>query len=129
MRKENRVRKYVYLVKSKVNGELFVMIGNLKETNVGSGKYLYKLIKGKYTRETPYGTRSNVSTDKYNAKQYSVVHQTEILVYNYNSCGYGGEIETKRNLVEAFQRNWNMHSNGWAREFGCIEKCIKAWFI
>lgn len=71
-----RVRKYIYLVESKANGSRFVMIGNLKETNIGSGRYLYELSNGKYARETPYGTRSNISSGKYNAKQYRVVHQT-----------------------------------------------------
>lgn len=72
------MKMYVYLVENKANGNKYVMIGNLKNCNVGSGRYLYQLVNEdyEYARKTPYGVRNNISTGiKYNSKQYRVVHQ------------------------------------------------------
>lgn len=60
--------------------------------------------------------------------------ESDILVYNYKTGASCGETTTRQKFYEAFQKNWNMHSNGWARSFGtsmeeALEKCIKAWFV
>lgn len=69
---------YVYLVVNRVNGNKYVMIGNLKNCNMGSGRYLYHFVTAnyKYAKESPYGLISNISCGlKYNSKQYKVLHQ------------------------------------------------------
>lgn len=73
------MKMYVYLVLNKKTGNKYVMIGNLKNHNMGSGRYLYKFVGDsyKYAKKTPYGLISNISCDlKYNSKQYKIIHQT-----------------------------------------------------
>ena len=75
---------YVYLVERKSDGEKFVMITNLNSRNwmnIGMGKYLFQLVSPSYEYGilTPYGVRSNVSSDyKYNSSEYVVLHCTKI---------------------------------------------------
>lgn len=40
---------------------------------------------------------------------------------------YDGSIIAKKELKEKFEKNLQ-YPNGWAREFGSLEACIKAWF-
>lgn len=73
--------EYTYLVEHKKTGEKWLMIGNLKDVNAGSGRYLYSFVNEDYkvAIKTPYGLRSNITTGKkYNSKDYKVVHQTSI---------------------------------------------------
>lgn len=73
------MKMYVYLVENKANGDKYMMFGNLKNRNIGSGRYLYQFVDEKYEYgiRTPYGLRSNVSTGiKYNSKHYRIVNQT-----------------------------------------------------
>lgn len=77
------MKTYVYLVVNKVNGNKYVMIGNLKNCNIGigSGRYLYQFVSDnyKYAKETPYGLISNISCElKYNSEEYKVVHQIAV---------------------------------------------------
>ena len=70
----------IYLVERKSDGQKFIMVGDLKDCNSGSGRYLYNFVFDdyKYARETPYGLRNNVSTGaKYNSRQFRVVHCTK----------------------------------------------------
>ena len=74
---------YVYHVVNKTNKNKYMMIGNLKNCNmgIGSGRYLYQFVNDdyKYAIETPYGLRSNISCGlKYNSDKYKVVHQMVI---------------------------------------------------
>lgn len=72
------MKSYYYLVINKTNGNRYIMMGNLKDCNMGSGKYLYELVGEKYefARNSPYGFRNNVSTGiKYNSKHYKIIHQ------------------------------------------------------
>lgn len=77
------MKMYVYLVEHRKNGNKYVMIGNLKNCNMGSGRYLYNFVSSdyEYARKTPYGLRSNITNDlKYDSKHYRVIHQT--IVYS-----------------------------------------------
>ena len=74
---------YVYLVVNKTNKNKYMMIGNLKNCNmgIGSGRYLYQFVNDdyKYAIETPYGLISNISCElKYNSEEYKVVHQIAV---------------------------------------------------
>ena len=72
---------YTYLVERKADGKKFVMLGDLKDCNIGSGRYLYDIVSSdrKYAKETSYGLRSNISTGvKYNARQCRIVHCTKV---------------------------------------------------
>jgi hypothetical protein len=76
---------YAYLVERKSDGEKFVMLTNLDSRNwmnIGMGKYLFRLVSPNYEYGvmTPYGMRNNVTsdTDKYNTRQYRVLHCTKI---------------------------------------------------
>lgn len=72
---------YLNLVMNKINGKKYLMIGNLKNCNIDSGRYLYPFVDERYpyAKKTPYGLRSNVSSDiKYNSREYKVVHQTAL---------------------------------------------------
>lgn len=42
-------------------------------------------------------------------------------------CKADGSVTTKEKLREQFEKNLQ-YPNGWAREFGSLEACIKAWF-
>lgn len=73
------MKMYIYLVENKKNKNKYLMIGNLKDCNMGSGRYLYNFVSSDYkcTRKTPYGSRSNITNGlKYNSKSYRVLHQT-----------------------------------------------------
>ncbi len=75
------MKMYVYLVINKTNGKKYMMVANLKNCNMGTGRYLYDFINSdyEYAHETPYGFRSNIPLDlKYNSTDYKVVHQTAI---------------------------------------------------
>lgn len=75
------MKMYIYLVADRINGDKYVMIGNLKNCNIGSGRYLYQLVNEdyRYAKKTPYGLRSNISSDiKYDSRNYKVVHQTAV---------------------------------------------------
>lgn len=79
--KDPGIKYYFYLVENKSNGSRYVMMGNLKDSNMGCGRYLYEIVgdKYEYARNTPYGFRSNISTGiKYNSKYYRVVHQIAV---------------------------------------------------
>lgn len=69
---------YVYLVERKSDNKRFAMVGDIDDTNAGSGTYSYNFTSAnKYAIKTPYGLRSNVSTGK-NSKQYKIIHCTKI---------------------------------------------------
>lgn len=75
------MKKYVYLVLNKTNGNQYTMIGNLKNENVGSGRYLYQFVSDgyQYAKKSPYGLISNMTCGmKYNSEQYRVLHQTVV---------------------------------------------------
>lgn len=75
------MKMYAYLVVNKTNRNKYVMVGNLKNCNMGSGRYLYQFVNDdyKYAKETPYGLRNNISCGlKYNSRKYKVVHQMVI---------------------------------------------------
>ena len=75
------LKEYYYLVENRKTKEKYVMRGNLKEPNMGGGRYLYAFADSGYAYGgyTPYGDIMNVSTGiKYDAQCYRIVHQTEI---------------------------------------------------
>lgn len=75
------LKEYYYLVENRKTKEKYVMRGNLKEPNMGGGRYLYAFADSGYAYGgyTPYGDIMNVSTGiKYDAQRYRIVHQTEI---------------------------------------------------
>lgn len=79
--KDPGIKYYFYLVENKANGNRYVMRGNLKDRNMGSGRYLYEIVgeKYEYARNSPYGFICNISTGiKYNSKQYRIVHQIAV---------------------------------------------------
>lgn len=49
----------------------------------------------------------------------------EILTFKCGTCK--GETITRSELEKEFNKNLQ-YPNGWAREFGSLEACIKAWF-
>lgn len=71
---------YVYLVEERARKTKYLMIGNLKNPNLGSGRYLYQFAGNyDYSVETPYGARKNISTGtKYNSSHYRIVHQMAV---------------------------------------------------
>ena len=79
--KDPNIKYYFYLVENRSDGNRYIMMGNLKDCNMGGGRYLYDIVgeEYKYARNTPYGFRRNISTGiKYNPKHYKIVHQIAV---------------------------------------------------
>ena len=77
----NGIKCYSYLVERRSDGKRFVMNGNLKECNIGSGRYLYDFANRdyEYSRLTHYGHIMNISTGKkYNSKRYRIIYQIAV---------------------------------------------------
>lgn len=75
------MKKYVYLVKRKLDGKMFVTYGNFKLAFLGKG-YLFEFVPEDclYKQFTPYGYVSNISTGiQYDSKKYKVVNQAEYI--------------------------------------------------
>lgn len=82
---------YYFLVKCKKTGINYIMIHNFKNPNCKGdcGLYLYQLVDKsyKYSINTPYGYRKNISTGiKYNSKNFKIEHQTpRFIVKHYHT--------------------------------------------
>ena len=81
MTDRDRKRRFIYLVERKRDKQKFAMIGNMKNINLDTHKYLYDFVGPLYPYpvETPYGNIKNYCNNlKYDSKTYRIIHQTEI---------------------------------------------------
>ena len=90
------MKKYVYLIKRKSDGKMFVTYGNFKLAFLGKG-YLFEFVSEDclYKQFTPYGYVLNISTGiQYNSKEYKVVNQVE-----YIELGKGKGFRNKKCMM------------------------------